>query len=284
MHARTNDAVGARPCARGATRAGISCDEFRTAADGTGSFGRCSAYGDRKGPDPRRAGPRRPARGPRRPRGPGSFPGRATGRSCSTTSRRCAPPGCSRRRSSPTRDAAAAIRRTRSATGASWAMHVRYAEWDRRRTRRRARRGRATSSADEPVLVQQGGALLRDRMHAHITAFAREQLDALALRLLSNDPRPARADTPGYCSARGRSRSSAPARSDAPTPWPACAAGGGRVRVQRVDGCLPCHGDHGPAAGEQPARAREARRLGRSRRRSSSQHPGRGAWCTRPRA
>src|SRR5215211_3426362 len=35
----------------------------------------------------------------------------------------------------------------------------------------------------EPVLVQQGDALLRNRMHAHIAAFARDGLDALALRL-----------------------------------------------------------------------------------------------------
>ena len=34
---------------------------------------------------------------------------------------------------------------------------------------------------DEPVLVQHGDALLRERMRVHVSAFARERLDALAL-------------------------------------------------------------------------------------------------------
>ena len=56
-------------------------------------------------------------------------------------------------------------------------------------------------------------------------------------------PAPALAERRATCSARARSPSCAPASARRPTRSPACAPQGGRVRVQRVDGCLPCHGD-----------------------------------------
>ena len=81
--------------------------------------------------------------------------------------------GCWRR--DPGRAASAGARSSgRSATAATGASRVRYAEW-----RPVARPGGALAAgrdfvADEPVLVQQGDALLRERMQSHIMAFARE--------------------------------------------------------------------------------------------------------------
>jgi glucose-1-phosphate thymidylyltransferase len=96
---------------------------------------------------------------------------------------------------------------------------------------------------DEPVLVQQGDALLRERMHGYISAFARERLDALALRLQRPAARLPRAPTPGYLlSPRGVSILAAGSHT-AVDPIAGVRAHGGRVRVERVDGCLPCHGD-----------------------------------------
>jgi glucose-1-phosphate thymidylyltransferase len=97
----------------------------------------------------------------------------------------------------------------------------------------------------EPALVQQGDALLRGRMHSHIAAFAREGLDALSLQL-EDEPamRPLEhAGDPGYLlSARAISILLDGHRRGA-DPLAAVRAGGGRVRVERVAGCLPCHGD-----------------------------------------
>jgi glucose-1-phosphate thymidylyltransferase len=97
--------------------------------------------------------------------------------------------------------------------------------------------------ADEPVLVEHGDALLRDRMHVHISAFAREQLDALALRLQASLTRERGQLTPGYLlSPRAVSILLDGGEPDG-CPVSRLLASGGRVRVQRVDGCLPCHGN-----------------------------------------
>jgi glucose-1-phosphate thymidylyltransferase len=88
--------------------------------------------------------------------------------------------------------------------------------------------------ADEPVLVQHGDALLRDRLYRHVSAFARERLDALALRLEQV--------TPGYLLSP-RAVSMLLEGGGAVNPVASLRARGGRVRVQTVDGCLPCHGD-----------------------------------------
>ena len=85
-------------------------------------------------------------------------------------------------------------------------------------------------------MLSTGSALLREHLHPHIAAFAREQLDVLALRLPGCDPGPPpepaqpRGVDPAARGRRGRSRRGV-------------RAGGGRVRVQPVDGCLPRHGD-----------------------------------------
>jgi glucose-1-phosphate thymidylyltransferase len=91
---------------------------------------------------------------------------------------------------------------------------------------------------EEPVLVQQADALLRERMHRHVSAFARERLDALGLRLRAGT---AGAPAPGYLlSPRAVSILLG---GDDMAPVAGIRSHGGRVRIQRVDGCLACHGD-----------------------------------------
>lgn len=95
----------------------------------------------------------------------------------------------------------------------------------------------------EPVLIQPGGVLLRDHIHAHISTFAREQLDALALRLPGPRAVAEVEPSPGYLlSPRAVSilREPSDGRTD---PLAGIRACGGRVRVEQVDGCLSCHGD-----------------------------------------
>jgi glucose-1-phosphate thymidylyltransferase len=124
--------------------------------------------------------------------------------------------------------------------GSEWGLTVRYAEcpW-----------GSGVDGAlavtrdfvgDEPVLVQRVGALLRERIHPHIAAFADERLDALALRLAG----PGQGETvdSGWLLSE-RAVSMLMDRADAGgDPLARVRAGGGHVRVQAVDGCLPCYG------------------------------------------
>jgi len=121
--------------------------------------------------------------------------------------------------------------------GREWGLSVRYREFDSAAGVGGALRAGHDFVGDEPVLVQHGDALLRERMHPHIAAFAREGLDALALRLASVEPVP----EPGFLlSPRAVSIL---LEADGGAPVAGIESHGGRVRVQRVDGCLACHGD-----------------------------------------
>ena len=95
----------------------------------------------------------------------------------------------------------------------------------------------------EPVLVEHGDALLQERMHVHISAFARERLDALALRLASNFDRTRQHLTPGYLLSPRAVSILLDGGDSGAGPVAQLQASGGRVRVQAVDGCLACHGD-----------------------------------------
>lgn len=127
--------------------------------------------------------------------------------------------------------------------GQDWGLTVRCAAWPSGDGLRGALEAADTFVGDEPVFVQEGGALLRERMHQHIAAFAREGLDALALRLPDSAPARLREPTPGLLlSPRAISIvREQPAPID--NPVAGVRARGGRVRVQQVDGCLPCYGD-----------------------------------------
>jgi glucose-1-phosphate thymidylyltransferase len=125
--------------------------------------------------------------------------------------------------------------------GGRWGMDVRYAEWDPTEGLGDALDAGSDFLEGEPVLVQRAEALLRERLDDHIVAFARERLDALALRLPPGGAGAADALTPGYLlSARAVSILR---ETRALNPVAGVRARGGHVRVQDVDGCLACHGD-----------------------------------------
>ena len=91
-----------------------------------------------------------------------------------------------------------------------------------------------------PCSCNESGALLRERIHPHIVAFAGERLDALALRLAG----PGQGDTvdSGWLLSE-RAVSMLLDRADVGgDPLARVRACGGHVRVQAVDGCLPCYG------------------------------------------
>jgi glucose-1-phosphate thymidylyltransferase len=125
--------------------------------------------------------------------------------------------------------------------GDEWGMSVQYVEWSSSVGVGGALAAAQDFVAADPVVVQQGAALLRERMRTHLAAFARERLDALALRLPATQAQPADARTPGYVlSPRAVSIL---CESGAANPLAGVRARGGRVRIQRVDGCLVSHRD-----------------------------------------
>jgi glucose-1-phosphate thymidylyltransferase len=96
---------------------------------------------------------------------------------------------------------------------------------------------------EEPVLVQQGDALLRGRLSPYITAFSEERLDAMALRLVPAHVGPSAELPSGYLLSPRALQVLMESPHAAANPIDAVGVSGGRVRVQPVDGCLPCHGD-----------------------------------------
>jgi len=129
--------------------------------------------------------------------------------------------------------------------GREWGLTLRYADWTAAGGLGSALAVARDFVADEPVLVQQGDALLRDRLRSHIAAFARERLDALALRLPTVPRVRATLPAPGYLlSRRAVSMLLSEAR-DPSNPVADVRAMGGTAREEIIDGCLPCHGDQG---------------------------------------
>jgi glucose-1-phosphate thymidylyltransferase len=122
--------------------------------------------------------------------------------------------------------------------GREWGLTIRHAEWSGADGVPGALSVATEFSGDEPLLVQHGDALLRDRMHRHMVAFAREELDALALRFEGG-----RLPDPGYLLSPRAVSMLLEDRYDAGDPLAGVRAHGGRVRVAGVDGCLACHGD-----------------------------------------
>lgn len=139
-------------------------------------------------------------------------------------------------------EAARAIERA-VGDGREWGLTVHHAEWRASRGLRGALVAGREFVADEPVLVEQADALLRERMYDHISALARERLDALTLRLGDPAAPMTRQLTPGYLLSPRAVSLLADGRPNEANPVASLRAHGGRVRVQYVDGCLPCHGD-----------------------------------------
>jgi glucose-1-phosphate thymidylyltransferase len=123
--------------------------------------------------------------------------------------------------------------------GRRWGMRVLHLEWLPGDGLAGALQAGRTALMDEPVLVQHGGSLMFERIHPHISAFAREDLDALAFRLSE----PASGPDPGYLLSPSAVSLLSAWRGAAVNPVADLRARGGRVREQAVDACLPCHGD-----------------------------------------
>jgi glucose-1-phosphate thymidylyltransferase len=127
--------------------------------------------------------------------------------------------------------------------GHDWGLTVRHARWSSSAGLHGALTVGRDFLADEPVLVEHGDALLRERLHGHISTFARERLDALALRLERSVVPMTGQLTPGYLLSSRAVAILLDEAADGGNPVARLRARGGRVRVEHVDGCLPCHGD-----------------------------------------
>lgn len=127
--------------------------------------------------------------------------------------------------------------------GSRWGIRIHYAEWAPDTGVSGALTLGERFIADEPVLVEHADALLREQIHPHIAAFARERLDALTLRLAAGRQRPRDELVAGgyLLSPRATSILLARARPGS-DPLATVRRHGGCVGVQDLDGCLPCHG------------------------------------------
>jgi glucose-1-phosphate thymidylyltransferase len=127
--------------------------------------------------------------------------------------------------------------------GSDWELVVRFADFAPEVGVAGALAACRDFVADEPVVVQHGDALLRDRIHAQIRAFARDEVDALALRLSRPAVGDRHADTPAYLFSPRAVAMLLDCSERLADPLDVVRASGGEVRIERVSGCLPCHGD-----------------------------------------
>ncbi|WP_027005885.1 sugar phosphate nucleotidyltransferase [Conexibacter woesei] len=140
--------------------------------------------------------------------------------------------------------AGSAAMRSAIGDGSRWRMNVRFVECGPAPTLAQVLGGASGFIGREPVLVQHAGSLLRDRIHSHITAFAGERLDALALRLPGALELGAHDDgaLDGSLLLSERAIEILAGDELRADPLSRVREGGGQVRVQEVDGCLPCLG------------------------------------------
>jgi glucose-1-phosphate thymidylyltransferase len=127
--------------------------------------------------------------------------------------------------------------------GSTWDLRVHYVPWTPRSGITGALIAAREFIGDEPVLVEPGDALHRRPLHPHIASFAAERLDAMALRL-SERSRPGHgaALDGGYLLSRRGISLLLDGSLSVVDPVTDVRERGGQVRVQSIDGCLPCHG------------------------------------------
>jgi glucose-1-phosphate thymidylyltransferase len=127
--------------------------------------------------------------------------------------------------------------------GRRWKLSVRYEQCSGAGGLTGALAACRSFIGEEPVLVQQGDALLRGRLSPYITAFSDERLDAMALRVVQAPTATATELPSGYLLSPRALALLMDSPGAAANPIDGVRVSGGRVRVQSVDGCLPCHGD-----------------------------------------
>lgn len=122
--------------------------------------------------------------------------------------------------------------------GGRWKLGARFIDWEPSSGLAGALAVVEEHLGGEPVLVQDGSSLLHEHLHAHISRFARDRLDALALQIPeSADGRTSRR-TPVYLlspRAIGHVLGSPGGGGD---PLASVRAQGGRARVREIDGCF----------------------------------------------
>ncbi len=127
--------------------------------------------------------------------------------------------------------------------GSAWDLTVHYVDWQPRTGVEGALAAASEFIAGEPLLVEPGDVLHREHIHTHIAAFAREELDAMALQLpaVARDAQRSASMIGGYLFSRRAVGMllDGPASAD---PFAGIRDRGGQVRIQPIDGCLPCHG------------------------------------------
>jgi glucose-1-phosphate thymidylyltransferase len=140
-------------------------------------------------------------------------------------------------------DTREAIRRA-VGDGRRWKLSVRYEQCREEAGLPGALAACRAFIGEEPVLVQQADALLRGHLNPYITTFSDERLDAMALRVVPGQTAQPADDLPSSYLLSPRALALLMQSPDAAAdPIDGVRGSGGRVRVQSVDGCLPCHGD-----------------------------------------
>jgi glucose-1-phosphate thymidylyltransferase len=126
--------------------------------------------------------------------------------------------------------------------GSAWNLSVSYVRWDPSTGVSGALAAAHDSLGDEPVLVSPGDALHRGPMHPHITDFASERLDAMALTTADSRQLSGRPMSAGYLLSRHGLALLLADPSFGGDPVDGIRRHGGAVRVREIDGCLACHG------------------------------------------
>jgi glucose-1-phosphate thymidylyltransferase len=124
--------------------------------------------------------------------------------------------------------------------GLDWNLTVRYAVCREGTGLRHVLQQVRELGGNEPIFVQRAGALLSDHIHPYMTAFASEHLDALALRLAPGDGQ--HGVDGGWLLSQRAAAMLAAEREVGADPVLDIRRAGGSVRVQEVDGCVPCLG------------------------------------------
>ncbi len=122
--------------------------------------------------------------------------------------------------------------------GGRWQLSARFIDWKPSSGLAGALAAVEEYLGGEPVLVQHGSALLHEHLHTHISKFARDRLDALALRLPASARWHDGPRTPAYLLSPGAISLLLGSPELGQDPVAGVRAQGGRTRVRQVDGCF----------------------------------------------